>query len=71
MNDATSANPLSHHEFRLLGADRIAFIKPVTREGRTVFAVHAANGKRLALLDSYEVACMTVVQNDLEPVSVH
>jgi len=34
-------------------------------------AVHAANGTQLAIMDTLAAAQVTVLQNDMEPLSVH
>jgi hypothetical protein len=37
----------------------------------TLYAVHAADGTRMAVLDSRDMAFITARQNEMEPVSVH
>lgn len=55
-----------------LGIQHIAYIRPLAAKGRLMWAVHAADGSPLLVLDDpYEVALATVRQNDLVPVSVH
>jgi hypothetical protein len=49
----------------------IAYIKHVVEDGASGYAVHAADGTRIALLSDRDVAFATVRQHDLEPVSVH
>ena len=63
--------PLSVDEFAALGTGDIAYVKPVEVEGRTAYALHAADGHELALMADREVAFAAVRQHDLEPVSVH
>jgi hypothetical protein len=58
--------------FAALGNDVLAYIKPVEVEGREGFAVHAADGRALAVIHEPRDVVMAIVrQNDLEPVSVH
>lgn len=58
--------------FAALGNDAIAYLKPVIADGKPGVAVHAADGRMLALLhEPLEVAVAVVRQNDLEPVSLH
>lgn len=54
-----------------LGAGQLAFVKPITVEGESAFAVHAADGSPLTVVPSREIAFALIRQNDLEPVSVH
>ncbi len=63
--------PLSVDEFAALGAGDIAYVKPVEVEGRTAYALHAADGHELALMADREVAFATLRQNGLEPMSAH
>lgn len=66
------ASPLSSEAFMALGIQHIAYIRPLAAKGRLMWAVHAADGSPLLVLDDpYEVALATVRQNDLVPVSVH
>lgn len=45
-------------------------LTPIPDE-QVLFAIHAANGVRLAIMDSRDAAFMGARQNDLEPLSVH
>lgn len=66
------ATPLmSAHDFAQWGAEHVAYIKPVETDGRTLFAVFAANGQQLVLMETPDMARAAVIQNDLEPLSVH
>jgi len=62
---------ISAKEFALWGIQDIAYIRPVTVEGHKVYSVHAADGTQVAVMKTPEVAMATVLQNDLEPLSVH
>jgi hypothetical protein len=62
-----TAEALAH-----LGIEHVAYVKPVKLDdGKTAFAIHAADGQEMAVMADREVAFATVRQNDLEPVSVH
>lgn len=64
-------------------ADRIVYVREVKTEDlpddvkaqvgdtRTLFAVHNANGERLALVKDRALAFVLARQNDLAPVAVH
>ncbi|MBM3567532.1 MAG: DUF1150 family protein [Alphaproteobacteria bacterium] len=54
-----------------LGTPFLAYIRPIAVDGRTGFAVHAANGERLGVFSDRIVAMAAARQHDLEPVSVH
>ena len=75
MNTPTFARggqpPLSLRAFLALGSMHVAYVKPVTVDSGTAFAVHAADGSELAVFADREVAFVTARQNDLEPLSVH
>ncbi len=62
---------LSPDDMALLGVEDVAYIKAVTVDSETRFAIHAANGEELAILEDRAVAAATVRQHDLEPLSVH
>lgn len=62
---------LSATDFASLGADAIAYVKPVVISGAHAYAIHAADGQHLMTVPNRAVAMATVRQNDLEPASVH
>lgn len=62
---------ISAKEFALWGIQDIAYIRPVTVEGHKAYAVHAADGTPVAVMNTPEIATAAIRQNDLEPVSVH
>jgi len=59
-------------DFAQWGVNEIAFVKPtVTDEGVEAWAIHGADGTRLAVVGERDHAFAVVRQNELEPVSVH
>jgi len=62
---------LSARELGLLGINDVAYIKRIVDDGNEGFAVHAADGTRIAVLANRDLAFLMVRQNDMEPVSVH
>ena len=62
---------VSARDFEALGLEQLAYGKPVKVDGRTAFAVHAADGTEIAVMPDREVARAAIRQYDLEPVSVH
>ncbi len=67
--DATPV--MSAHDFAQWGAEHVAYINPVEVNGRTVFAVVAANGQQLGLMETPDLARAAAIQNDLELLTVH
>jgi len=63
--------PMSANDFVEWGNEQIAYIKQMDMNGQTVFAVCAANGHPLGMMDTRDTAMAAAIQNDLEPVSVH
>jgi len=62
---------LSPRELGLLGMNDVAYVKRVVEDGTEAFAVHAADGTRMAVIPNRDLAFAVVRQNDMEPVSVH
>jgi hypothetical protein len=62
---------ISPQEFALLGMQDLAYVKRVTVNDAAAFAIHAADGTQIALINDRELAFATVRQHDLEPVNVH
>ncbi len=70
-------------EFAETGDQRIVYVRPVDpdtlpsdvreqAQGATeLYAVHAANGDRLALVNGQKLAFILARQNDMKPVHVH
>jgi hypothetical protein len=62
---------LSARELGMLGMNDVAYVKRVVEDGAEGFAVHAADGTRMAVVPNRDLAFAAVRQNDMEPVSVH
>jgi hypothetical protein len=56
---------------KALQAEGVDFENMPVPAGGKLFAVHAANGQRMALVNDREAAFFAARQHDLEPVSVH
>ena len=54
-----------------LGGDRIAYIKPGSRQDEIFFYVFAADGTPLMEAPSREIAEAALLQQGLAPLSVH
>lgn len=62
---------LSTQDFLNLGMRDVAYIRPVSIENKTAYAIHAADGTPLKVMDTLAAAAVMVRENDLEPVTVH
>ena len=58
-------------DFRALGLEQLAYVKPIKADGRIAYSVHAADGTEIAVMADRAIACATIRQHDLEPLSVH
>jgi hypothetical protein len=54
-----------------LGMDQVAFVKPVMTAGGPAFAIHAADGTRMAIASNARLAAAVIIQNDMFPRLVH
>ena len=71
------------HDLSKLGGDRIVYVRPVKAQDLPedvraqmggldrVYAVHDADGQRLALVRDRALAFVLARQNDFAPVTVH
>ncbi len=62
---------LSPQDLLTLGLEQIAYIRPVEIGGDTAFAVHAADGTRIAIMKSHDLAVAAIRHHELEAMSVH
>ena len=66
-----SPRDLSVRDFLSLGLDQWAYVKSAAADGAEVFAIHAADGSRLAVLATREAALAAILQHDMEPLQLH
>lgn len=62
---------LSEKDFQSFGLDQIAYVKPVVVKNNKAYALHAADGTQLTILDDFNTVLVLARQNDLEPVILH
>lgn len=67
---------LSPHDFLRIGMNEIAYVRPLAVGAgggleKQAFAVYAADGTQLSVLDSMDMAMATLKHNDLLPVTLH
>lgn len=66
-----SKNGLIDLETGLLDLTPLAYVRPVTTEKGTSYAVCSSDGTQLALFASQDEAWFAAKQHDLEPVHIH
>lgn len=73
----TALLELTPRDFLNVGMDEIAYIRPVVKAGKEGradktlgFALHAADGTRLSMMDSFESALILARENHLVPVTL-
>ncbi|MGB4108170.1 MAG: DUF1150 family protein [Alphaproteobacteria bacterium] len=71
LNSIAFFKGLSAQDFRNFGVQQLAYIRPVMIQNRPAFAIHAADGTPLSVMDTRDTAIIAVRHNDLEPVTVH
>ena len=62
---------ITPQDFAAMGMQQLAYIRPTVVNGVTAFAIHAADGMQIGMAPSRDIAFGAVVQNELEPVSLH
>lgn len=62
---------LSLRDFAQFGRTEMAYVKRVETNGVPGYAVHAADGTYIWRFADRELACATLRQHDLEPLSLH
>lgn len=67
----TPIEGISPQDLLNLGMNEVAYIKPAVVEGRSVIAIHAANGAAITSTDTRDKAIALIKQNDLEPMPLH
>lgn len=84
-NEQQDAAVMSAIDFARLGGGEVAYVKQIDSEqahtlfpmlkglpdGMDLYAVVGADGTPLGLTDSRDSAIASVIENELEPVSVH
>ena len=71
LNSPAFFKGLSSQDFRNFGLQQMAYIRPILVQNRTAYAIHAADGTPLSVMDTQDTAIIAVRHNDLEPVTVH
>jgi hypothetical protein len=66
-----SPRDLSIRDFLSLGLDQWAYVRPITQDGGEAFAIHAADGTRVAAFATREAAFSAILHHDMEPLQLH
>lgn len=62
---------LSTEDFLTFGVHDWAYIRPVSmKDGKMSYAIHAADGTPLSVMESLEQATLALKQNDLQSATV-
>ena len=68
----TTYTPLADEAFLSLGAQHIAYVRPINLEdGAHAVGIFSADGKPMASVTSIEIAQALIRQHELEPALVH
>jgi hypothetical protein len=71
MSELERWNQTTPEEFARLGISEIAYVKRILVDDEPAYAVHAADGTRMAVLGDWETAAAALLQHDLAAVRVH
>lgn len=66
-----AAKQITEIEFARLGANDVAYVRPVHIDNKVQFMLMAGDGRELGVAPNYQTAIMAALENDFEPVSVH
>lgn len=67
----TVLRSLSNLDFARLGADAVAYLRPVLLNGAVAFSIHAADGTAIGAAPNADLAAAAIRQHDMEPMLVH
>ncbi len=62
---------MTRAQLRLLGVPRVVYLRSGTVDGRPAYAIHAADGTAIAVVDDVEAAKELALENDMTFVAVH
>lgn len=68
---AAALRNLSAQDFARLGAEDVAYVRPVILNGAQAFAIHAADGTPIGAAPSAQLAAAAIRQHEMEPALVH
>ncbi len=62
---------MSTQDFVLWGMQDVAYVKRVVVNDEVGWSIHSADGNNIGFAPERSLAMATIVQNELEPLSVH
>lgn len=64
---------MTPRDFLKIGIDEIAYVRPMSVRGaaQKVYAIHAADGTQLSVMETLDLARATLAHNDLMQVTLH
>lgn len=62
---------LSPEQLGQLGVSQIAYIKPVLVDGMNMIAIHAADGRPMAIAENQDGAIAAILKYEMMPILVH
>jgi hypothetical protein len=68
---AATLRNLSVQDFAILGANEVAYLRPVVMNGAAAFSIHAADGTPIGAAPSAQLAAAAIRQHEMEPALVH
>jgi len=68
---ATTLKGLSSQDFLTFGIHDIAYVRKIDTQGQEGFAIHAADGTPLSVMDTMDEAIQLIEHNDLASAHVH
>jgi hypothetical protein len=71
MESIETIRQMSLRDLAALGLSHVAYVKPVSVDGRTAYSIHAADGTEMAVMEDRDVAVSAIRVHNLEPLSVH
>ena len=71
MTQIEKLRAISPQDFATLGMQGMAYVKRVVVNDVVAYAIFAADGTQVGLAPSRDIAVASLVQHELEPLSVH
>jgi hypothetical protein len=71
MIETSKVKALNQAEWAAFMVNEVAYIKPVSEDGKIAYAVFAADGTPLALIGDRDAAVAAVREHELEPMLAH
>ena len=62
---------ISSQDFLEFGIEHVAYVRSIDVESGTAYAIHAANGTPLSVMDTLDEALTMIHHNDLDTVALH